>query len=196
MTYDQYQQLYSAAKEQIADRVAKIQPRAGNGASVNGMGISIEVSAAEDDGIFNAVQYYLLVWRGKAGTFDSASKYNVNNFGAVNASFNFDMGAQDPFSPLDPALVQPLVLTLQFLADTVVGGQKYEYQYVFPVRVTLVQYSQRVDQDQVYSEVPLRTVTVDLRRNPVTTTFYYDFAEFSVSDYIPQIVRITKVVRI
>jgi hypothetical protein len=196
MTYDQYQQLYSAAKEQIADRVAKIQPRAGNGASVNGMGISIEVSAAEDDGVFNAVQYYLLVWHGKAGTFDSAAKYDVDNFGEVNASFGFNMGAQDPYFPLDPNLVQPLVLTLQFLSDNIVGGQDFRYQYAFPVRATLVQYSQRVNQDQVYSEVPLRTVTVDLRRDPVTTTFYYDLTEFSINDFIPQIVRITKIVRI
>jgi hypothetical protein len=48
MKYDQYQQLYNAAKEQIAARVDKIQPRAGNGASINGMGIAIEVPAAEE----------------------------------------------------------------------------------------------------------------------------------------------------
>ncbi len=196
MTYDQYQQLYGEAKAQIAARVAKIQPTAGNGASVNGMGIAIEVPVVEDEGIFNAVQYYILAWRGKAGTFDSASKYDVDNFGEVNASFGFDMGAQDPFLPNDPNLVQPLVLTLQFLSDNIVGGQDFRYQYAFPVRVTLVQYSQRVNQDQVYSEVPLRTVTVDLRRDPVTTTFYYDLTEFSIDDFIPQIVRITKVVRI
>lgn len=49
MTYDQYQQLYGAAKEQIAARVAKVQPRAGNGASVNGMGIAVDVGVAEED---------------------------------------------------------------------------------------------------------------------------------------------------
>lgn len=48
MTYDQYQQIYNAAKAQIADRVSKLQPRAGNNASVNGMGISIEVDHAEE----------------------------------------------------------------------------------------------------------------------------------------------------
>lgn len=48
MTYDQYQQIYNAAKAQIADRVSKLQPRAGNNASVNGMGISIEVGGAEE----------------------------------------------------------------------------------------------------------------------------------------------------
>jgi hypothetical protein len=48
MTYDQYQQLYSAAKEQIASRVDKVQPRAGNGASVNGMGISIEMDIEQE----------------------------------------------------------------------------------------------------------------------------------------------------
>lgn len=48
MTYDQYQEIYNAAKAQIADRVAKIQPRAGNRASVNGMGISIEPSVDDD----------------------------------------------------------------------------------------------------------------------------------------------------
>ena len=48
MTYDQYQQIYNAAKAQIEDRVNKLQPRAGNNASVNGMGISIEVDHAEE----------------------------------------------------------------------------------------------------------------------------------------------------
>jgi len=48
MTYDQYQQLYSAAKEQIAARVAQVQPTAGNGASVNGMGIAVEVPVADE----------------------------------------------------------------------------------------------------------------------------------------------------
>lgn len=58
MTYDQYQQLYGAAKEQIAARVAQVQPTAGNGASVNGMGIAVEVpvaeeaAAAEEDWVF------------------------------------------------------------------------------------------------------------------------------------------------
>jgi hypothetical protein len=42
MTYEQYKQLYDAAKAQIEARVARIQPRAGNRASVNGMGISID----------------------------------------------------------------------------------------------------------------------------------------------------------
>lgn len=48
MTYEQYQQLYNDSKEQIAARVAKIQPRAGNGATVNGTGIGIDVSRAAD----------------------------------------------------------------------------------------------------------------------------------------------------
>ena len=48
MTYDQYQQLYGAAKEQIAARVAQVQPTAGNGASVNGMGIAVEVPVADE----------------------------------------------------------------------------------------------------------------------------------------------------
>jgi len=48
MTYDQYQQLYGAAKEQIAARVAQVQPTAGNGASVNSMGIAVEVPVADE----------------------------------------------------------------------------------------------------------------------------------------------------
>lgn len=186
MTYDQYQQLYSAAKAQIAARVAKIQPTAGNGASVNGMGIAIEVPAAEEAGAVDLTQYYILSWLGEAGSFASASEIDVGQFGEVDASFNFDMGAQDPFLPLNPALVQPLVLTLQF-----VGEKSGIYSYYFPVRVTLVQYATNVSPDQIITEEPLRTVNVDLRREPVTTTFYYDF-----TDYRPQIVRLTNLVKI
>ena len=61
MTYDQYQQLYNAAKEQIAARVAKIQPRAGNGASINGMGISIDVGIAEDDQVVAPTWTFALI---------------------------------------------------------------------------------------------------------------------------------------
>jgi hypothetical protein len=186
MTYDQYQQLYGEAKEQIAARVAKIQPTAGNGASVIGMGIAIEVPVAEEAEAVDLTQYYILSWLGPAGSFASAGKHVVGRFGEVNASFNFDMGAQDPFGPFNPALVQPLILTLQFLSfDSGV------YDYAFPVRATLVQYSQDVTIDGVYNENPIRTVNVDLRRDPVTTTFYYD-----LTDYRPQIVRITKVIKI
>jgi hypothetical protein len=49
MTYEQYKQLFDEATAQIADRVAKIQPRAGNRASVNGMGISIEPFSEEHE---------------------------------------------------------------------------------------------------------------------------------------------------
>jgi hypothetical protein len=189
MTYDQYQQLYNAAKEQIADRVAKIQPRAGNGASVNGMGISIEVGMAEEVVGQVGPVYYILAWLGQAGSFDNAGRYTVGPDNEVNAAFPFDMGAQDPFSPLDPALVQPLVLTLQFIASTSSGSEYFP----FPVQVTLVQYSQRIiNQDQEYREVPLRTVTVDLRGSPVTTTFYYDFNQLQRG----QIVRLTELTKI
>jgi hypothetical protein len=60
MTYDQYQQIYNAAKAQIADRVSKLQPRAGNNASVNGMGISIEVGGAEEAAAEDTWRYVLL----------------------------------------------------------------------------------------------------------------------------------------
>lgn len=60
MTYDQYQEIYNAAKAQIADRVAKIQPRAGNRASVNGMGISIEPAVDDDEAEEDTWRYVLL----------------------------------------------------------------------------------------------------------------------------------------
>lgn len=187
MTYDQYQQLYGAAKAQIAARVAKIQPTAGNGASVNGMGIAIEVPAAEEAEAVDLTQYYILSWLGEAGSFADASQITVGQFGEVSAAWLFDVGAQDPFAPINPALVKPLILTLQF-----VGEKSGIYSYYFPVRVTLVQYATNVSPDQIITEEPLRTVVLDLRRDPVTTTFVFDAA----TDARTQIVRLTKLVKI
>lgn len=43
MTFSQYQQLVAAAKKQIAEKVAALQPRAGNQVSVIGDGIAVEL---------------------------------------------------------------------------------------------------------------------------------------------------------
>jgi len=184
MKYDQYQQLYSEAKAQIADRVARIQPRAGNGASINGMGISIEVPAAQEDvGFVDLTQYYVLSWYGDAGSFASASQIDVGRFGEVNASFNL----VSP-EPLDPTPLPPLKLTFQFVAR-----ESNVYRYAFPVRITLVQYKELIFPDQSVAEEPLRTVVLDLRRDPVTIVFYYDLTDPRL---FPQLVRLTKLVKI
>ena len=189
MTYDQYQQLYGAAKEQIAARVDKVQPRAGNGASVNGMGISVEVPVmAEEGGYIPVTRYYVLYWRGNAGSFANASRIDVGQFGDVSAAWLFNVGAQDPFGTFNPALVQPLILTFQF-----VGEKSGIYSYYFPVRITLVQYRIVISQDQTITEEPLRTVILDLRRDPVTTSFVFDLSD---TRYLSQIVRLTKLVKI
>lgn len=184
MKYDQYQQLYTAAKEQIAARVERIQPRAGNGASINGMGIAIEVPAAEEDvGFVDLTQYYVLAWYGDAGSFASAAEYAVGRFGEVDASFDLDYR-----EPLDPTPIAPLKLTFQFVAR-----ESNVYRYAFPVRITLVQYKAVIFPDQSISDEPLRTVNLDLRREPVTIVFYYDLSD---PRRWPQFVRLTQLVKI
>ena len=184
MTYDQYQQLYGAAKEQIAARVDKIQPRAGNGASVLGMGIAVEVPVREV--VIRAVDppsYFILFWINNAfvkqtvGDLERASRVSVDHFGFG------DFGLTYPVDPKD----KPLKLSMQFL----VFNRRFGYLYAFPVRVTLVQYSENVDQNQVYRRDPIRTVSVDLRREPVTVEFYNDLADFR-----PQGVILTRVEKI
>jgi hypothetical protein len=49
MTFSQYQQLVAAAKKQIAEKVAAIQPRGGNQVSVIGDGIAVEVIDRGED---------------------------------------------------------------------------------------------------------------------------------------------------
>jgi hypothetical protein len=50
MTFSQYQQLVAAAKKQIAEKVASIQPRGGNQVSVIGDGIAVErIDRGEDE---------------------------------------------------------------------------------------------------------------------------------------------------
>ena len=184
MKYDQYQQLYNAAKEQISARVERIQPRAGNGASINGMGIAIEVPAAEEDvGFVDLTQYYVLAWYGDAGSFASAAEYAVGRFGEVDASFELISP-----KPLDPTPIAPLKLTFQFVAR-----ESNVYRYAFPVRITLVQYKVVIAPDQGISEEPLRTVNLDLRRDPVTIVFYYDLSDPRL---LSQLVRLTQLVKI
>lgn len=50
MTFSQYQQLVAAAKKQIAEKVAALQPRGGNQVSVIGDGIAVElIDRGEDE---------------------------------------------------------------------------------------------------------------------------------------------------
>lgn len=49
MTFSQYQQLVAAAKKQIAEKVAALQPRAGNQVSVIGDGIAVELINRGED---------------------------------------------------------------------------------------------------------------------------------------------------
>ena len=173
MNYDQYQQLYNAAKEQIADRVAKIQPRAGNGASVNGMGISIEVPMAEEVvGQVNLTLYYILAKvEHKIYTFENRYQVGPNN----EVTFAFGLEPEPPLTKL----------TLQFIASNL-GGEYFP----FPVQVTLVQYVQ-LTQEEGYLEEPMRTVTLELTGAPISMDFYYD-----PTKYRAQIVRLTQLTKI
>lgn len=49
MTFAHYQQLQAAARKQIADKLAAIQPRGGNQVSVIGEGIAIEIPREEGE---------------------------------------------------------------------------------------------------------------------------------------------------
>lgn len=48
MNYQQYQALYAEAKKQIAERVKRTLPRAGNGASVNAQRITVDNGAGQE----------------------------------------------------------------------------------------------------------------------------------------------------
>lgn len=116
MRYDQYQQLYKAAQKQIEARVARLQPRAGNRASVNGMGISIEPIPTQPRDTTEPTWRFVLLGRavgafilnGESTDFDTGvvTAATVGRTGLIlrtyfwenTALFNFDPDDADPFS--------------------------------------------------------------------------------------------------
>lgn len=105
MTYEQYKQLFDEATAQIADRVAKIQPRAGNRASVNGMGISIEPFSEEPE---REAETWLVTLRARV-----EGQYNEVGPGPQGAYFPITRQFDTPFS---------VVATMPRVGEFVAGG--------------------------------------------------------------------------
>jgi len=139
MTYDQYQQIYNAAKAQIADRVSKLQPRAGNNASVNGGGISIEVGRAEEAAAEDTWRYVLL---GRVvGSTTISGAFDV---GPENAAVVFRNGVVGSTSfwqetQLEQSETYSRSYTL-FLTSASVNADSSEGAFKFPTKVVLELY--------------------------------------------------------
>lgn len=176
MTWNEYQQWETETRAEITETAQRSRVSAGGGVSIDKGRVTVRRQTVIFDPTgLDFTQYFILSWLGKAGDYDNAGRHQVDPFGGVTLAY--------------PVQGDPLKLTLQFLAYTSKRGQRYRYRYHFPVRVTLVQYSQ-FTQEENYREEPMRTVILDLKRDPVTVEFYFDVTEFR-----PQIVRLVSLTK-
>ena len=140
MNYEQYQQIYNAAKTQIADRVSKLQPRAGNNASVNGGGISIEVGRAEEAAAAEETWRYVLLGQ-VVGSTTISGAFDI---GPENAAVVFRDGFISSTSfwqetQLEQSEAYSRSYTL-FLTSASVNEDSSEGDFKFPTKVTLELY--------------------------------------------------------
>lgn len=78
MKFSQYQQLVAAAKKQIAEKVAAIQPRAGNQVSVIGDGIAVElINREQQEQTPDTWEYYVY------GTIQQGSEIILQDYEAA-----------------------------------------------------------------------------------------------------------------
>jgi len=148
MTYEQYQQIYSLAKTQIETRVNKLQPRAGNNASVNGMGISIEVPMEGEREAIDSWEFLLIgriagerVKGREITPYDSGKRFiasvSRDTLQVVNGPIFTDIGYQlfnDPEEEGEPASSNSFTLTLESssMAGTTSMADYLFYGYPLP----------------------------------------------------------------
>jgi hypothetical protein len=144
MTYEQYKQLFDEATAQIADRVAKIQPRAGNRASVNGMGISIEsVGEAEEEP--DETWRYVLLGR-VVGSTTISGAFDVGPDSAAlvlrdGTKLNTSFWEQTQLYDFVPEGAEPFSRTYTlFLTSASVDTKWEQGEFKFPTKVTLELY--------------------------------------------------------
>lgn len=140
MTYDQYQQIYNAAKAQIADRVSKLQPRAGNNASVNGGGISIEAGRGVEEVEEEETWRYVLLGQ-VVGSTTISGAFDV---GPESAAVVFRDGFVSSTSfwqetQLEQSETYSRSYTL-FLTSASVNEDSSEGEFKFPTKVVLELY--------------------------------------------------------
>jgi hypothetical protein len=144
MTYEQYKQLFDEATAQIADRVAKIQPRAGNRASVNGMGISIEPVGEAEEEPDETWRYVLLGHL--VGTTTISGDFDIGPENATVVSREGDVlntyfWEQTQLYDFVPDDAEPFSRTYTlFLTSASVDTNLEQGEFKFPTNVTLELY--------------------------------------------------------
>jgi len=197
MTWNEYQQWETETRAEITETAQRSRVSAGGGVSIDQGRVTVRRrDVIPETTSYNAATYSLFYWTGNNyGDLATAYEQRLGSFpewiydysGLGGIFSGFDVGVQDP---------SQLKLTLQFLGHTFVGKTSRVFRYYFPVRATLVQYItdfvEGPDEDFSYTRNnPIRTVVLDLKRDPVTAQFYAD-----PDDYRPNFVRLVSLTRI
>jgi hypothetical protein len=189
MTWNEYQQWETETRAEITETAQRSHVSAGGGVSIDEGRVTVRRRDVipETTGR-NYATYSLFTWTGNNyGDLASAEETRLPAF----------IGGQitnlDYISPTFATNQAELKLTLQFLGQTLVGKTSRVFRYSFPVQVTLVQYVSGqlggTDED-FYRQDPVRTVVLDLKRDPVTVQFYRD-----PNDYKTNIVRLVSLTK-
>jgi hypothetical protein len=197
MTWAEYQQWEMETRAEITETAQRSRVSAGGGVSIDKGRVTVRRRDVIPETLSrNFATYSLFTWTGNnSGDLASASEYGLISFAE---GFYVYTNFGGIFSGLDVrgSDGSQLKLTLQFLGHTFVGKTSRVFRYYFPVRATLVQYItdfvEGPDEDFSYTRNnPIRTVVLDLKRDPVTAQFYAD-----PDDYRPNFVRLVSLTRI
>jgi hypothetical protein len=192
MTWAEYQQWEMETRAEITETAQRSRVSGGGGVSIDQGRVTVRRRDVIPETLSrNFATYSLFTWTGNNyGDLASAEETRLPAF----------IGGQitnlDYISPTFATNQAELKLTLQFLGQTLVGKTSRVFRYYFPVRATLVQYItdfvEGPDEDFSYTRNnPIRTVVLDLKRDPVTAQFYAD-----PDDYRPNFVRLVSLTRI
>jgi len=182
MTWNEYQQWEMETRAEIMETAQRSRVSAGGGVSIDEGRVTVRRRDVIPETTGQTIiTYSLFTWFGSnSGSLASAYETSLGTLPATNLYSYF----------LYAPVYEKLKLTLQFLG-AVFGRSGYRYH--FPVQVTLVQYTTGkvggTDED-FYRQDPVRTVVLDLKRDPVTVEFYYD-----PTDYRTQFVRLVSLTK-
>lgn len=195
MNWTEYQQWESETKAAVTEAAQRSRVSAGGGVSIDRGRVTVRRRDVIPETLSrNFASYSLFTWTGdNYGNLANATEqrlgslpaYSDSNYGGIFSGLNV-RGADG----------SQLKLTLQFLGQTFVGKTSRVFRYYFPVRATLVQYMtvfvEGPDEEFSYTRNnPIRTVVLDLKRDPVTAQFYAD-----PDDYRPNFVTLVSLTRI
>lgn len=176
MTWTEYLQWSAETRAAIAAAAQSCTVQAGHGVSIDGGRVAVRAKAQVPPMVSPKKFFILHVLAATSGIAYADSQ--ANRDGSIGSPFAFQLHDEE-----DKDYVK-----VSFQAG---GKEGSRFFYLFPVRITISQYIERLNPDNTSSEDLIKSYTIDLRRGAEERTFRHTrSARFS------EIVRLVKIERI